>query len=76
MDFNEEKLLNIAKTAKEQGVELFVLDDGWFGDRYDEETSMGDWSVNLKKIPSGIDGLAQKINDLGLKFGLWFDRNL
>lgn len=73
MDFNEEKLLNIAKTAKEQGVELFVLDDGWFGDRYDEETSMGDWSVNLKKIPSGIDGLAQKINDLGLKFGLWFE---
>ena len=53
MDFNEEKLLNIAKTAKEQGVELFVLDDGWFGDRYDEETSMGDWSVNTKKDTIG-----------------------
>lgn len=72
-NFDEEKLLNIAEEAKRQGMELFVLDDGWFGNRDDEETSMGDWKVNLKKIPSGIDGLAKKINDIGLKFGLWFE---
>lgn len=72
-DFNEQKLLDIAYAAQKQGVELFVLDDGWFGDRNDEETSMGDWKVNPKKIPSGIDGLAKKINDMGLKFGLWFE---
>lgn len=72
-DFDEEKLLSIAEEAKNQGVELFVLDDGWFGDRNDEETSMGDWNVNLKKIPSGIDGFAKKINNIGLKFGLWFE---
>ncbi len=72
-DFNEEKLLSIAEKAKEQGVELFVLDDGWFGKRYDEEKSMGDWVVNRDKIPSGLDGFAQKLNDMGLKFGLWFE---
>ena len=72
-DFNEDKLMEIAKCAAKQGVELFVLDDGWFGKRYDEDKSMGDWFVNEKKIPSGIDGLAKKINALGLKFGLWFE---
>ena len=72
-DFNEEKLLDIAKKAKETGVELFVLDDGWFGDRNDDLRALGDWFVNTDKLPSGIKGLAEKINDIGLKFGLWFE---
>ncbi len=72
-DFTEESILKIASKAKELGVELFVLDDGWFGKRNNDQTSLGDWSVNLKKLPNGIEGLAQKINDLGLKFGLWFE---
>ncbi len=72
-DFTEEKLLAIAKKAKETGVELFVLDDGWFGKRNDDFSSLGDWFVNYDKLPSGIDGLAKKINDEGLGFGLWFE---
>lgn len=71
--FDEEKLIKIAKTAKELGIELFVLDDGWFGKRNDSKTSLGDWFVNNRKLPSGIAGLAQKINDLGMRFGLWFE---
>ena len=72
-DFNEEKLLAIAKKAKEAGIELFVLDDGWFGKRDDDTSGLGDWFVNLKKLPSGLDGLAKKINDIGLDFGLWIE---
>jgi len=72
-DFNEEKILNIAKKAKEAGVELFVLDDGWFGKRNDDRSSLGDWFVNEEKLPSGISGLAEKINKEGLEFGLWFE---
>ncbi len=72
-DFNEESILEIASKAKELGVELFVLDDGWFGKRDDDTTSLGDWSVYLDKLPNGIDGLCKKINDLGLEFGLWFE---
>lgn len=72
-DFTEEKLLAIAKRAKEAGIELFVLDDGWFGKRNDDRSSLGDWTVNKEKLPSGIDGLAKKINKIGLKFGLWFE---
>lgn len=72
-DFNEEKLLNVAKKAKECGVELMVLDDGWFGKRNDDTTSLGDWFVNREKLPNGIDGLAKKINDIDMKFGLWVE---
>ena len=72
-DFDEDKLLSIAKRAKDAGVELFVLDDGWFGTRNDDFSGLGDWTVNYDKLPSGIDGLAKKINDIGLKFGLWFE---
>lgn len=72
-DFDEDKLLSIAKRAKEAGVELFVLDDGWFGTRNDDFSGLGDWTVNYDKLPSGIDGLAKRINDIGLKFGLWFE---
>lgn len=72
-DFNEEKILNIAKKAKEVGVELFVLDDGWFGARNDDYRGLGDWYVNLEKLPDGISGLSRKIEAMGLKFGLWVE---
>lgn len=72
-NFNEEKILDIARTAQKLGIELFVLDDGWFGKRNDDTTSLGDWYPDLEKLPNGISGLAQKIVDLGLKFGLWFE---
>ncbi|WJP98985.1 alpha-galactosidase [Geobacillus stearothermophilus] len=72
-DFNEEKILQIAKTAKELGIELFVLDDGWFGNRNDDTSSLGDWFENREKLPSGIKGLSEKIEALGMKFGLWFE---
>lgn len=72
-NFNEEKLLSIAKEAADLGIELFVLDDGWFGKRDDDTTSLGDWFVDKRKLPNGLDGLAKKINEMGLKFGLWFE---
>ncbi len=72
-DFDEDKLVNIASMAKEAGVELFVLDDGWFGKRDDDRSSLGDWVVYEKKLPNGIRGLAEKINALGMEFGLWFE---
>ena len=71
--FTEEKLLSMAKSAAAVGCELFVLDDGWFGVRDDDTTSLGDWRVNLNKLPEGLGGLAQKINALGLKFGIWME---
>lgn len=73
MDFDEESVLKIAKKGKDAGVELFVLDDGWFGARDDDHAGLGDWYVNTKKLPDGIKGLAEKINAMGLKFGLWFE---
>lgn len=72
-DFNEIKLKEIAKEASKLGVELFVLDDGWFGNRNDDTTSLGDWFVNEKKIKGGLGKLAKDINDMGLKFGLWLE---
>lgn len=72
-DFNEEKILNIAAKAKEAGVELFVLDDGWFGTRNDDYRGLGDWYVNLEKLPDGISGLSRKVEEMGLKFGLWVE---
>ncbi|MDR0411386.1 MAG: alpha-galactosidase [Treponema sp.] len=72
-DFTEEKLLAMAKKAVDLGFELFVLDDGWFGKREDDTTSLGDWFPNMDKLPSGITGLAEKIRAMGLKFGLWIE---
>jgi len=72
-DFDEEKLLAIATSAKELGMELFVLDDGWFGQRDDDTTSLGDWVVNRAKLPDGLDGLARKVEALGMRFGLWIE---
>lgn len=72
-NFDEAKIIEIAKKAKELGIELFVLDDGWFGKRNDDTTSLGDWFSNRTKLPGGIKGLAEKIAALGLQFGLWFE---
>ncbi|WLR48976.1 alpha-galactosidase [Halobacillus litoralis] len=72
-DFNEEKLDRFTDEARDLGVELFVLDDGWFGKRNDDTTSLGDWFVDPKKLPNGIGTLAKKVKDKGLQFGLWFE---
>lgn len=72
-DFNEKKILEICKATKEIGAEMFVLDDGWFGKRNNDKAGLGDWTVNKKKLPSGIKGLSEKINAMGLKFGLWVE---
>lgn len=72
-DFDEAKILGIAKKAKELGVELFVLDDGWFGERNHDRAGLGDWVANTGKLPEGIGGLAAKIEAMGMKFGLWFE---
>ena len=72
-DFNQRRLLDLADRAKDLGCELFVLDDGWFGVRNSDNCSLGDYNVNLKKLPDGMGGLARKINAKGLQFGLWFE---
>ena len=71
--FDEAKLLEIATSARDLGVELFVLDDGWFGSRDDDTTSLGDWFVDRRKLPAGIAGVASKVVTLGLQFGLWLE---
>jgi len=72
-NFNRRKLLALARKAKTLGVEMFVLDDGWFGKRNSDTAGLGDWVVNRKKLPGGIVSLAKKINRMGMKFGLWFE---
>lgn len=72
-DFNETNIKEIAKEASSLGMELFVLDDGWFGKRDDDTTSLGDWFVNEEKIKGGLNKLSKEINEMGLKFGLWFE---
>lgn len=72
-NFNEEKLLNMAKLGADVGIELFVLDDGWFGKRNSTQSSLGDWVCNYEKLPNGIQGLSDKIHALGMKFGIWVE---
>ena len=72
-NINENRLLNLAKAGKELGIELFVMDDGWFGERNDDTTSLGDWDVNTKKLPGGVKGLCDKVKALGLEFGIWVE---
>ncbi|MCR8657094.1 alpha-galactosidase [Paenibacillus endoradicis] len=72
-DFNEEKIEAIAQAGQELGIELFVLDDGWFGKRDNDTTSLGDWFVDRKKLPNGLESIVKKVRDLGLEFGLWFE---
>lgn len=74
MEFTQDKIIQIAQAAKELGIELFVLDDGWFGNRENDKKGLGDWYVkNFDKLPEGISGLAKRIENIGLKFGLWFE---
>lgn len=72
-DISEHSLVSLGKAAKELGVELLVMDDGWFGERNDDTSSLGDWFVNQKKLPKGLDGLCKKINEIGLDFGIWVE---
>ena len=72
-DFNKEKLVSIAKQASELGIEMLVMDDGWFGNRYDDNRALGDWFVNEDKIEGGLKSLVDEVNSLGMKFGIWFE---
>ncbi len=72
-NFNADKIYEIAMTGKELGLELFVLDDGWFGHRDSDNSSLGDWFVDKKKLPEGLDTLVNKITKEGIRFGLWFE---
>lgn len=72
-DFNTEKLLDIARSASSSGIELLVMDDGWFGNRFDDHRALGDWTVNEEKLPGGLPYLVSEVNKLGMKFGIWFE---
>ena len=72
-NFDDVKLVEIAKAARKMGVEMIVMDDGWFGKRDDDNSGLGDWYVNEKKIKCGLNQLVKQINDLGMKFGIWFE---
>ncbi len=72
-DFDDERLVRIAKAAGELGVEMLVVDDGWFGSRFDDKRALGDWIVNTEKVRGGMKSLADRVNALGMKLGLWFE---
>lgn len=72
-DFTEDKLVSIAQKAKDCGVELFVLDDGWFGKRTSDTAGLGDWYPNTDRLPNGIKGLSERIESIGMKFGFWIE---
>jgi len=72
-DFDDDKLVAIAEDAAELGIEMLVMDDGWFGKRDSDKSSLGDWFVNEDKIKGGLHSLVNRVNNLGLKFGIWFE---
>ena len=72
-NFNTDKLLDIAREAAKDGIEMLVMDDGWFGKRESDNCSLGDWIVNEEKIKGGLKHLVEEVNKLGLKFGIWFE---
>ncbi len=72
-DFTTEKLLAIAREASKSGIEMLVMDDGWFGDRHDDNRALGDWIVNEEKLQGGLKYLVDEVNKLGMKFGIWFE---
>lgn len=72
-DFNTEKLVAIAKQASALGIEMLVMDDGWFGNRFDDNRALGDWTVNEEKLPGGLKRLVEEVNSLGMKFGIWME---
>ena len=71
--FDEEKLAAIAREGAALGMELFVMDDGWFGKRDSDFSGLGDWTVNEKKLPGGLEALAPRIRELGMQFGIWVE---
>lgn len=72
-DFDTDKLVAFAKSARELGIDMLVMDDGWFGKRNDDTTSLGDWFVNEEKLPGGLSTLIEQVNKEGLKFGIWYE---
>lgn len=72
-EFNTEKLIAIAKDASKLGIEMLVMDDGWFGNRSSDDMALGDWQVNEEKLSGGLDNLVKEVNKLGMKFGIWFE---
>ncbi len=72
-DFDADKLVDIAREAADLGIELFVMDDGWFGSRNDDNSGLGDWQVNREKLPGGLEALVPCVKDLGMKFGIWME---
>lgn len=70
---NHDNVLDLAIHAAKIGIDMIVLDDGWFGKREDDHSSLGDWVVNLSKFPAGLFGLVKEINALGIKFGIWVE---
>ena len=72
-DFDTDKLVSFAERAKELGIEMLVMDDGWFSRRNDDRSSLGDWWVNEEKLPGGLGALIDRVNALGLKFGIWYE---
>ena len=72
-NFNHHRLVDLADRARDLGCELFVLDDGWFGQRNNDKAGLGDYNVNTKKLPKGLEGLSKAIRDRGMQFGLWFE---
>lgn len=72
-DFNTDKLIAIAREASQLGIEMLVMDDGWFGNRCDDNRALGDWTVNEEKLPGGLQYLVEQVNALGMKFGIWME---
>ncbi len=72
-DFDTDKLVNFAKEAKKLGIEMLVMDDGWFGHRNDDKSSLGDWYVNESKLIGGLGELIRRVNAEGMKFGIWYE---
>ncbi len=72
-DFDEQKLIDIAREGAKLGIEMLVMDDGWFGERFDDNRSLGDWQVNERKLKGGLKYLVDQVNALGMKFGIWIE---
>ena len=72
-DFNEEKLLSIAREAARLGVDMLVMDDGWFGKRDSDRSGLGDWIVNREKLSGGLGSLVDQVNEMGMQFGIWLE---
>lgn len=72
-NFDEERILTLAEKAAGVGVELFVMDDGWFGKRNHDQAGLGDWTVNYEKLPNGLMGVIKRVHEMGMGFGLWIE---